>query len=46
MEIFDARKDGSLMQILNTRVPAINNKNIQYSSRDMLDHIKSAPEIP
>ena len=43
---FDARKDASLMQLLDTRVPGIKNKNVQYSSRDMLEHIKKAPELP
>jgi hypothetical protein len=46
MKTFDAREDASLMQILDTRVQAIKNKNVQYSSRVTLEQIKNAPELP
>jgi hypothetical protein len=46
MKTFDARQDASLMQVLDTRVQAIKNKNVQYSSRISLDHVKNAPELP
>ncbi len=46
LKAFDARKDASLMQLLDARVQAIKNKNIQYSSRDMLEHIKNFPQLP
>lgn len=46
MKTYDVRKDTSLMQLLDTRVSAIKNKNVEYSSRDTLEHIKNAPEFP
>jgi hypothetical protein len=43
MKTFDARKDPSLMKMLDDRVSAIKSKYLQNSSQDTLRRIKNAP---
>lgn len=44
MKTFDLRQDASLMEILQSRVLAIKNQNVQHSSREILAEIKNAPQ--